>query len=135
MLVETVLVLPVLVVVVAAILEIGNIFWQYQQLQTGVADAARYMARCPAPSPDFAPTCSAAIARNIAVFGVIAPTSNAIARVPGWRPQDITIGGPGADGVFTVSTSLAYRGSPLLAMTGLKILTLGVRRQARVQKW
>ena len=42
---ETLIALPVLILISLTFVEFGNMMWQRQQLQAGVEDAARYWSR------------------------------------------------------------------------------------------
>lgn len=77
--VEAIIVLPVITIFAAGVFEFGNVLWQRHQIQVGVRDAARYLARCPADN-----TCSQAVARNIAFFGKPVVGEAEVPRVPGW---------------------------------------------------
>ncbi|THD82451.1 pilus assembly protein [Aliigemmobacter aestuarii] len=116
-LIETLLAVPVATVFAAGVLEFGNVFWQRQQMQVGVRDAARYWSRC---RPDFG-ACSIDIARNIAFYGNPAGTGNL--RVPGWSDAaDLAItpatppGAPVATDLVRVTGTLDYLGSPLFRL-------------------
>jgi len=88
-LLETLIAVPVITVLAVGTLEFGNIFWQRQQLQIAVRDAARYWARCRPPSDDFTPSCSANVARNIAFHGN--PQGTGGLRVPDWYDEEANL--------------------------------------------
>jgi hypothetical protein len=112
-LIETIIVLPVMIVFLVGILEFGMLLFAKLQVETGLRDAARYLARC---QPGFG--CSQATARNIAVFGNIAGTGTA--RVEGWGIGDVTISAAAGLGLpVRVSTDFDYPGSPLISFIGL----------------
>lgn len=83
--VEALIALPMLTIFAAGIFELGNVLWQRNQLQVGVRDAARYVARCPDPNSSTS-ACNWQIARAIAFYGRPAVTTGTTqtVRVPGW---------------------------------------------------
>lgn len=84
-LVETLIVVPVIVVFAVGVVEFGAIFLQRLEMQAGVRDAARYWSRCIEEN-----SCSVQTAENIAFYGVPVPvgttgcTGTAELRVPNW---------------------------------------------------
>lgn len=84
-LVETLIVLPVVVVFAVGVIEFGAIFVQRMEMQAGVRDAARYWSRCVEEN-----TCSVEVAENIAFYGDPLPdgttgcAGTAELRVPNW---------------------------------------------------
>ena len=78
-LVEVLLTLPFLTILAIGILEFGNVFWQREQIETGLRDATRYLARCPSAALF---DCEA-IARNLAYFGSV--DGSGPPRVPAWN--------------------------------------------------
>lgn len=112
-LVETIIVVPVMIVFLVGILEFGMLLFAKLQVETGLRDAARYLARC---QPGFG--CSQTTARNIAVYGNVAGSGNV--RVEGWGTGDITISSAAGLGLpVRVSTDFDYPGSPLIGFIGL----------------
>lgn len=83
--VEGLIALPVITIFAAGIFELGNVLWQRNQLQVGIRDAARYVARCPDPNSGTS-ACDWETARAIAFYGKPAVTvgANEFPRVPGW---------------------------------------------------
>lgn len=133
---EALLVLPVVMVLAIGILEFGSIFWQRQQVEVGVRDAARYWSRC---RPSFGP-CSLTTARNLAFYGTSA--GGGALRVPNWfRDTDLTIdpatpsANPGPADLVAVTGTLAYQGSPLSALLGLNLFTVSFAYEQRYQGW
>lgn len=133
-LVETLLVVPVLFILTVGILEFGNVLWQRHQLQVGVRDAARYMARCTADATGSwtGGSCSTEIARNIAFYGQpvgpeVTPASTEdcpdYARVPNWCVPDqlsIALGSTGdCPNCVSVTGTLGYAGSPLIGFLNI----------------
>ncbi len=99
---EALIVIPFVTLFSVAILEFGGMFWQKAQIETGLRDAARYLARCQTAA-SFAAACNATAARDIAYYGTASPGVGAALRVPGWGPDaaDVTISAPVA-GVIRV---------------------------------
>lgn len=139
-LVEALIALPVLLLLTLGILEFGNMMWQRQQLQVGVRDAARYWSRCRpvANGAAFMP-CTAAQARNIAVFGN--PQGSGNPRVPGFATTDVTVEPgtpdptPGPTDLVTVSASMNYQGSPFFSATFGSSIPIGYWVQMRYIGW
>src|SRR5262249_27322160 len=162
-LLETVIVVPVILVFVAGILEFGTLLFNKLELETGLSDAARYLARC----QDYLTGtsvygCTVAKAKNIAVYGTDSPASGAKARVYGLPaccaaiPQ-LTIAAtkdaspnstfPGTSGasvlysggqtvyVVHVSADYNYAGGPLLGLTGLAAIHVAAFDEERVIGW
>jgi hypothetical protein len=67
----------------AALFELGSVFYNFELVQTGVRDAARYLARVADPSA------SEATARNLALRGTVDGSGSV--RVKGWQPAQIQI--------------------------------------------
>ena len=63
---EAILAVPILIMLAFGMLEFGSLFWQREQIETGLRDAARYMARC---RHDTA-VCQT-VARNLAYYGSV----------------------------------------------------------------
>lgn len=117
---ETLIALPILLLITVGLLEFGNMMWQRQQLQVGVRDAARYWARCRPTSGAGTPymPCSISLARNIAFTGD--PTGTSPLRVPGWDDAAELQIDPAAPPTSPISTDLVsvrgevnYQGSAL----------------------
>ncbi|HEX9859438.1 MAG TPA: TadE/TadG family type IV pilus assembly protein [Paracoccaceae bacterium] len=133
---ETLIVLPIVTLFAIAVLEFGSVFWQRQQLQTGVRDAARYWSRC---RPDFS-NCSLTIARNIAFYGN--PSGSGSLRVPNWNDAselDVTPatppGAPEATDLVTVTGTLVYEGSPLIGKLSIPVMTITYQHTERYIGW
>ncbi|MGN6308095.1 MAG: TadE/TadG family type IV pilus assembly protein [Xanthobacteraceae bacterium] len=91
-LVEATLVVPVILTLAAGVYEFSWYFYKQQLVETGVRDAARYLART---APDSAPnpcsdTAKVTIAQNIATYGA-AQTTDGAQRVATWNPSDVTL--------------------------------------------
>ena len=121
--------------------EFGGIFYNYELMQTGVRDAARYLARVADP------TAAEAAARNLAVRGTVDSTGKL--RVKWWQATHIqitykAIANPvnnetgrrlyrGADPlrVVQVSTSVNYAGLGLLKFIGLGPVRIDAAHEER----
>ncbi|OHV74377.1 TadE/TadG family type IV pilus assembly protein [Ensifer sp. LCM 4579] len=134
---EALLAVPFLTLFAAGILEFGNVFWERMQIDAGLRDAGRYLARCRPASPTFTPTCSETTAKLIAYYGTQTPAAGAKLRVPGWGPNlaHITVNPVAADGTFTVETAHAYNASPLFGWLGIGAITISVSHEERYMGW
>ena len=128
--VETLITLPVFVIFLAGILEFGALLFTKHQVETGLRDASRYLARCPT-DPAFG--CTTAIAVNIALNGSPAGGSP---RVAYWSSGDITI--TPATGLGTpvrVSTDFNYSGSPIIGFLGIANIRITAFHEDRFIGW
>ena len=92
---ETLIVVPFVTLFSVGILEFGNMFWQKHNIETGLRDAARFVARCQrTTTATFTAGCRTAtvpaetvpgetVARRIAYRGSSDPSVTTL-RVPGW---------------------------------------------------
>lgn len=127
---ETIVVLPVMIVFMAGILEFSAFLYTKLQVETGLKEAARYLARCPTGEP-----CDNTRARRIAVYGT--PDGSGNKRAWGWSDDASVIAintwTPATDfDVVQVSTTFTYPGSPLIQAIGLNGLTIAARHQERM---
>ena len=138
--VEMAMLMPFLMLLAGGVFEFGAFFYQYQQVQAGVRDAARYMSRVTDTSMSVIP-CDPLVlatkvtnAKKIAVMGLIGGTSK---RVSWWDEPNVTVdyatvianplisGYPSYRGptagirIINVSTSVAYPGVGFLGMLGV----------------
>ncbi|TPM03811.1 pilus assembly protein [Mesorhizobium sp. B2-3-11] len=137
---EALLIVPFVTLFSVGILEFGNMFWEKEQVETGLRDAARYLARCQPSNAlsGYVSQCSDTVARRIAYYGTSDPAATAL-RVPGWGPSGSAIvfatvtraGKP----VTVASTSLAYSNSPLFGWLGLANLTIRAYHEERYIGW
>lgn len=81
--IEAGLAFPFLVLLTAGMFEFGGVFYNYELIQTGVRDAARYLARVPDP------VAAESAARNLAIRGTVDGTG--AARVKWWQSGDVQI--------------------------------------------
>jgi hypothetical protein len=127
--IEAALTFPFIVLLGSGLFEFGSVFYNYEMIQTGVRDAARYLARVgDLPSSETA-------ARNLAVRGTV--NASAPLRVSWWQAADVQIiyrttpnpidpntglrlyRGNDPLTVIRVSTDLDYNGIGLLNAVGL----------------
>ncbi|MCT7374652.1 TadE/TadG family type IV pilus assembly protein [Chelativorans salis] len=132
---EAIIVIPFVTIFTAGILEFGNMFWQKEQIETGLRDAARYLARCQT-NPSFAANCNQTVALNIAYYGTALPGDGTPLRVPGWGPDasEITISEPVA-GVIRLATGHDYESSPLFGWLGISAITIEAYHDQRYIGW
>jgi len=135
---EALIVMPFVTLFSVGILEFGNMLWQKEQIETGLRDAARYLARCQS-NTSFVEACTRTIATNIAFYGTASPVSGTPLRVSGWGPSTavITIIPPAgtAGDVITVSTSHAYDSSNMFAVLGIGAITIEAFHEQRYIGW
>ncbi|WP_425536829.1 TadE/TadG family type IV pilus assembly protein [Ensifer adhaerens] len=134
---EALIAVPFITIFAAGILEFGNIFWERMQIDAGLRDAGRYLARCRPDSGTYDPTCDAATAKMIAFYGTQSPAAGATLRVSGWGPDlaDITIVPVDADGTIRVQTSHVYQNSPIFSWLGIDQITISSSHEERFIGW
>jgi len=96
-LVEAAIVLPVMLLLLLAVAEMGRALFHYNTLHKLVRDAARYAAEVAIPDDSGVIDLSAALittTRNLAVYG--SPGAAATALLPGLSVSDITVTTPDA---------------------------------------
>jgi hypothetical protein len=137
---EAIVVVPFVTLFSVGILEFGNMFWQKEQIETGLRDAARYLARCPPSSPlsGFVSQCSETTARQIAYYGSPSATA-AVPRVTGWTParSPIEFQYPMRNGqkIVVARTSHIYSDSPLFGWLDLDAVTIQAYHEQRYVGW
>lgn len=140
-LVETAIVMPFLLVLGLGVFEFGNILYNHHLVNTGVRDAARYLARFRLPET------RETEAKQLAVTG---STAGGIKRVAWWDTDDVTVdykeiaNPPDVTGerpyrgtdpirVVQVMTNVTYEGIGFLGFLGLgESLTFGIAHEERV---
>jgi len=154
---ETVFITPVIVILIAGILEFGAMLVSKFEMELGLRDAARYLSRCQDVVTGTATYgCSETIAQNIAVYGSPAVPTPAQPRVLGWQPSDVLIdspapkmvsnpvdpntgqalyNGPANIYVVRVSTTLNYAGGPLLGLVGFASIPMSAYHEERHIGW
>ena len=137
---ETIVVVPFVTLFSVGILEFGNMFWQKEQIETGLRDAARYLARCQPDSvlSGFNSDCTEALARRIAYYGTAADGAT-VPRVTGWTParSPITFEYPVRNGheVVVARTNHVYSASPLFGWLDLDAVTIQAYHEQRYVGW
>ena len=128
---EAIVVVPVMTVAALGVLEFGSLFWQREQIETGLRDAARYMARC-----RHGPLICEETARNLAYFGSSLPT---VERVPGWNdtnsPITFTPTTVGAQVIITAWTAHDLVNSPLINFLGIGVISISANHNQRLTGW
>lgn len=143
-LIELSIVVPIITVLGLGVMEFANYFFNYQLVQNGVRDAARYAASLPYDSTNT--TQNDAAIKNLAITGV---TTGGTQKVPWWSTSDVNVtwgtvtnaalgGGlqsyryAGDVPVVTISTSVAYPSLGFLGFLGLGGITLQASHKERV---
>jgi len=139
--IEAAAVMPFMVVMAAGVIEYGSMMYQFDLVQTGVRDAARFLARVPAPEA------AEAEARRIATTGSLDPSQPL--RVKGWtgdkitfayettaNPRDPVTGqrqyrGGDTITVIRVSTAFSYQGIGLLQALGFTSVPIAAAHEER----
>jgi hypothetical protein len=135
-LVETAVVIPFLLVLGLGVSEFGNVLYNHHLVDTGVRDAARYLARFKQPET------RETEAKQLAVTG---STTGGTKRVAWWDTGDVMITykqfanptgayrGPDPIRVVQVETNVTYGGVGFLSFLGLgNSLTFGMAHEERV---
>ena len=129
---EAIIVVPFLTLFAVGVLEFGALFWQREQIETGLRDAARYMARCPHPVL----TCEAT-ARNLAYYGSSSATT--VERVPGWNdtnsPITFTVAPFGTLDIVTAVTAHDLVNSPFFNFLGIGVISISANHDQRFMGW
>lgn len=135
--VEAAIVTPVLVTLAFGTIEFSNVFWDHQQISTGVRDAARYLARVEDPTDGTAQT----RAKEIAVYGNA--TGTGTPRVNGFTTGGVTVGtatianaagtyrGPNPITIVTVTATVTYLQLGMLSALGLTPPTITISHSER----
>lgn len=135
-LVETAVVVPFLLLLGLGVSEFGNVLYNHHLIETGVRDAARYLARFGTPAT------RETEAKALAVTGSI---SGGTQRISWWNTGDVSISyqttanpsgayrGPDPILVVRVSTTVTYNGLGFLDFLGLgSSLTFSLAHEQRV---
>jgi hypothetical protein len=112
-LLEGAIVLPLLFVLMFGIYDFSWYFYQQHLIATGVRDAARYLARSPAPC-DAASSVWASGTTNAGNLATTGFAWGGPARVHGWNPEMIRIDCTAIDNAAGVDGLRSYRGGPLV---------------------
>jgi hypothetical protein len=132
---------PFIVALTAGLIELGAVFYNFELMQTGIRDAARYLARVTDPAT------AEGAARNLAVRGTV--DSSGTLRVKWWQashvqiayketpnPIDQTTGrrqfrGPDPLVVVRVSTAVDYDGLGLVKAIGVGPFRISAAHEER----
>ncbi|MER9410414.1 MULTISPECIES: TadE/TadG family type IV pilus assembly protein [unclassified Mesorhizobium] len=137
---EALIIVPFVTLFSVGILEFGNMFWEKEQVETGLRDAARYLGRCQPSNAlsGYVSQCSETVAQSIAYYGTSDPAATTL-RVPGWSPGGSTIAFAtvtrSGEKVVVASTSLAYSASPLFGWLGIAGITIEAYHEERYIGW
>ena len=128
---EAILAVPFITLLSVGVLEFGAVLWEREQIQTGLRDAARYMARC-----RLATGCDT-VARNLAYHATVDGTGSL--RVSGWDAgtSNIVFTYPalGAETGVTATTTHQLITSPLFGFLGIDALTVTLAHTQRKVGW
>lgn len=131
---EAIIAVPFLTLFAVGVLEFGAVFWQRGQIETGLRDAARYMARCRHATA----TCEAT-ARNLAYYGTSTWTTTPPLRVPGWdqanSPIMFTRTTVPPQEIMTATTTHDLSHSPLIGFLPIGALSISADHNQRVIGW
>jgi Flp pilus assembly protein TadG len=134
---EALLVVPFLTILAVGILEFGNVLWQREQIETGLRDAARYMARCRQGTNWHTLNECEGWARNLAYYGSTAASGPL--RVPDWNatngPITFSTVDTGNQIIITATTSHELVNSPLFGLLGINLITVSADHEQRVVGW
>jgi len=145
-LIEMTVVLPVIMLIGFGVIEFAHYLFNYQLVQSGVRDAARYGASLPAAANSAEQTVQDGWIRSIAVTGQV---SGGTSRLPAWSTAHVslrrsTVANPVLSGglrtyraegdvrVLTVSASVPYTSIGFLGFLGIDALTIDATQQERV---
>lgn len=142
-LVELTIVIPIITILGLGVLEFANFFYDYQIVQSGVRDAARYAASLPYSSSN--KTKNDTAIKNLAVTGL---ATGGTSRVAGWSTSQVTVtwstvSNTAVNGVtpyryagnvpiVTVSTTVPYSTLGFLGFLGLGSMTIKAQHKERV---
>jgi Flp pilus assembly protein TadG len=139
---EALLAVPFLTLLAAGMLEFGSVFWQREQIETGLRDAARYMARCRHGLSASLPsnTNCQTVARNLAYYGSSAATT--ALRVPDWNATNspITFSFTATTPVcavdnVTATTTHNILHSPIFGFLGIDEITISANHSQKMICW
>lgn len=130
-LVEALVAVPFLVILAAGLVEFSNVFWQRGQVEAGLRDYARYLARCPSSRPESE---CIAVAQNLAFFGNV--VASGPPRTPGWTPQTATITpqriSVGTYEVWQISTDAPIQAGPVYTLLNLPPIVIAQQHNQRI---
>ncbi len=135
---EAILAVPFITLLSVGVLEFGAVLWEREQIQTGLRDAARYVARCrtSASNPAVPASCEG-YARNLAYTATIDGSGSL--RVAGWTAGTsnvvFTYPALGGDNGVTATTTHQMITSPLFGFLGIDALTVTLAHTQRKVGW
>ena len=118
---------PIITLFAVAVLEFGIAFWERQQLQAGVRDAARYWSRCNTLSAT-AGSCSVPKATAIASRNGVLPVTLTVTPT---EPPDP----PTSADIVTVTGSFTHSKSPMFVLLKLKPFVITYTYKMRFIGW
>ena len=124
---EALVAVPFLFLLSVGVLEFGAVLWEREQIQTGLRDAARYMARCRAP------VACEANARNLAYRGDVSGADPL--RVPGWDAVGSPIVFSTAGEGITATTTHQMVTSPLFGALNIDGISVTLAHTQRRIGW
>lgn len=124
---EALVAVPFLFLLAVGVLEFGAVLWEREQIETGLRDAARYMARCRHVSG-----CDT-VARNLAYHGTV--DGSGALRVPGWDTGTSPITFAVAGTSVTASTTHQMVTSPLFGVLNIDGISVTLTHTQRVIGW
>lgn len=126
--VEMAIALPVLLLLLFALAEVGRLINQYDTLDKAVRDGARYAASVSSPGTTGFVSITSTMQthiQNLVVYGNIDGTGSAL--LPGLTPSDISVSATG--GNLYVEVSATYTYEPIL---GASLITFGLGTPIRL---
>lgn len=135
---EALLAVPFLTLFSVGVLEFGAVLWQREQIETGLRDAARYVARCRTSSGDPAiPGSCLTVARNLAYRATVDGSGDL--RVSNWTAgtSDIIFTYPALAGETGVTATTTHQliNSPLFGMLDIDAMTITMSHTQRRLGW
>ena len=133
---ETAIILPILVLLLFGLMEMGRALQQHHVLAKSVRDAARYLARVPLACPAGGDPNWAAVRSTAQHLAATGQLSGGQPLVAGWTEASFTIGDPACESwsgrnvqVITVSADVPYQDLGLLGILGLAPMRLAAANQ------
>jgi TadE-like protein len=124
---EALVAVPFLFLLSVGVLEFGAVLWEREQIQTGLRDAARYMARCREP------VACEANAQNLAYYSDV--YGGGSLRVPGWDAVDSPIVFTTAGDGITATTTHQMVTSPLFGVLNIDGISVTLAHTQRRIGW
>jgi Flp pilus assembly protein TadG len=132
---EAIVAVPFLFFLAVGVLEFGALFWQREQIETGLRDAARYMARCRHVPTTICET----TALNLAYYGTSEITPLPPLRAPDWNAANSLITFTqtpiGTQVIVEAETTHDLVNSPFLGLFGVGPISITASHNQRVMGW